>query len=239
MADNDEAGTSTERALARTERRSLHGRPVDPATRLSELLAQSLEELTKSHEEALARRYARLATDFSATRLGESAGHDDIAAEDSKASAETADRALAELEAELFAAAKATERMPRPLPIEGFPHVREVETQLRAFAAKRSLLKAERYSVASQIGGLVVLTLALTGGLLATNANLLSPMPNDWKAIFLSMATLCLGFGVSALLFGRTQNRQSSDVREQYNALRAHADSLVAELDRSEKQKAR
>src|SRR5205085_9392345 len=86
-------------------------KPVDPATRLSELLAQSLDELTRPFDPP------RPAAPRSA---GEGA-HSEMPAEEpstQEAAAELspeesrldADKALAELEAELFAAAKQVDR---------------------------------------------------------------------------------------------------------------------------------
>ena len=82
------------------------GKPVDPATRLSELLAQSLDELTRPFDPP---RPAAL-------RVAGEGAHPDIAAEESapeqtpEESRLDADKALAELEAELFAAAKQVDR---------------------------------------------------------------------------------------------------------------------------------
>src|SRR5205085_4792768 len=74
-------------------------KPVDPATRLSELLAQSLEELTRPFDPAhpLSPREAAAA---------ETPGPEQTPDE----SRIDADKALAELEAELFAAAKQVDR---------------------------------------------------------------------------------------------------------------------------------
>src|SRR5947209_6709510 len=82
------------------------GKPVDPATRLSELLAQSLEELTRPFEPP---RPAALRA------AGEGAQTEPLAQEPppEPTAEETrldADKALAELEAELFAAAKQVDR---------------------------------------------------------------------------------------------------------------------------------
>src|SRR5436305_397719 len=82
------------------------GKPVDPATRLSELLAQSLDELTRPFDPP---RPAGLHT------VGEGA-HPELPAEEPapeqtpEESRLDADKALAELEAELFAAAKQVDR---------------------------------------------------------------------------------------------------------------------------------
>lgn len=84
-------------------------KPVDPATRLSELLAQSLEELTRP---------------FDPPRPGVAAPPREAARADQPAEPPTpeptpeesridADKALAELEAELFAAAKQVDRETR------------------------------------------------------------------------------------------------------------------------------
>src|SRR5437763_5336767 len=78
-------------------------KPVDPATRLSELLAQSLEELTRPFDPAhpgAAREAAQ------AERPAEAPAPEQTPEE----SRIDADKALAELEAELFAAAKQVDR---------------------------------------------------------------------------------------------------------------------------------
>ena len=103
---NDKYGSSLDRPL-------VAGKPVDPATRLSELLAQSLEELTRP---------------FVPSRPGQHppqpAGRDEapVVPQQDEPAAEPqpevsseqvradADKALAELEAELFAAAKQVDR---------------------------------------------------------------------------------------------------------------------------------
>jgi hypothetical protein len=88
------------------------GKPVDPATRLSELLAQSLEELTRPFDPPRA----------APQRPTDDAAHADQLAQEQEPTPEQtpeesrldADKALAELEAELFAAAKQVERDPLP-----------------------------------------------------------------------------------------------------------------------------
>ena len=92
------------------------GKPVDPATRLSELLAQSLEELTRPFDPPRGGPHpARPVVPAEAAGAGppspEAAAHDllpreEPAAEPSEEPRIDADKALAELEAELFAAAK-------------------------------------------------------------------------------------------------------------------------------------
>src|ERR1041384_5131951 len=74
-------------------------KPVDPATRLSELLAQSLEELTRPFDPAhpAPLREAQAAEPPPPEQTPEESRID-------------ADKALAELEAELFAAAKQVDR---------------------------------------------------------------------------------------------------------------------------------
>ena len=80
-------------------------KPVDPATRLSELLAQSLEELTRPFDPANPHPVpAREAAQ--AQRPAEPPAPDQTPEE----SRIDADKALAELEAELFAAAKQVDR---------------------------------------------------------------------------------------------------------------------------------
>ncbi|MEJ0078390.1 MAG: hypothetical protein WDO17_23695 [Alphaproteobacteria bacterium] len=75
-------------------------KPVDPATRLSELLAQSLEELTRPFDPA------HPAPPREAAQVAEPAAPEQTPEE----SRIDADKALAELEAELFAAAKQVDR---------------------------------------------------------------------------------------------------------------------------------
>ena len=93
------------------------GKPVDPATRLSELLAQSLEELTRPFDAprsgAQPEKPAGAHGDAAAAAQPlspEAAAHDLLPKEEVEPTPEEtridADKALAELEAELFAAAK-------------------------------------------------------------------------------------------------------------------------------------
>jgi hypothetical protein len=110
---NDKYGSSLDRTLGA-------GKPVDPATRLSELLAQSLEELTRPFDPPrqgpgpqLARPPAVPPGEATAAQplSPEAAAHDLLPREEAPepTTEETridADKALAELEAELFAAAK-------------------------------------------------------------------------------------------------------------------------------------
>ena len=113
---NDRYGSSLERTLGA-------GKPVDPATRLSELLAQSLEELTRpfdpprpggpapvraAHEEAGAPQHAGAMQEPQQSHEPAAVAPEvKVSSEDSRLDA---DRALAELEAELFAAAKQVDR---------------------------------------------------------------------------------------------------------------------------------
>src|SRR5947209_19994297 len=82
------------------------GKPVDPATRLSELLAQSLEELTRPFESP---RPAALRAAGEGAYAEAPAGAP-VSEPTSEESRLDADKALAELEAELFAAAKQVDR---------------------------------------------------------------------------------------------------------------------------------
>src|SRR5947209_9383882 len=82
------------------------GKPVDPATRLSELLAQSLEELTRPFESP---RPAALRAAGEGAYAEAPAGAP-VSEPTSEESRIDADKALAELEAELFAAAKQVDR---------------------------------------------------------------------------------------------------------------------------------
>ena len=99
------------------------GKPVDPATRLSELLAQSLEELTRPFDPP---------RPGPARPAGEGAdtgqpGQDSAPEQTPEESRLDADKALAELEAELFAAAKNVERDP-PAQAPAEPAADQAET---------------------------------------------------------------------------------------------------------------
>ncbi len=103
---NDRYGPSLERTLGA-------GKPVDPATRLSELLAQSLEELTRPFDPprpgqnpAAPEAGEPAAQPAAAAAVTEEGAPEAPAAEPVPESSRMEDRALAELEAELFAAAK-------------------------------------------------------------------------------------------------------------------------------------
>jgi hypothetical protein len=117
---NDRYGSSLERTLGA-------GKPVDPATRLSELLAQSLEELTRpfdpprpgapaplraAHEEAIPPQHAEAMPEPQQPHEPAAIAAEvrDEVGESSDDARLDADRALAELEAELFAAAKQVDR---------------------------------------------------------------------------------------------------------------------------------
>jgi hypothetical protein len=80
-------------------------KPVDPATRLSELLAQSLEELTRPFDPA--HPHSAPARDTAQSQRPDEPVAPEQTPEDSRIDA---DKALAELEAELFAAAKQVDR---------------------------------------------------------------------------------------------------------------------------------
>src|SRR5688500_11803244 len=108
-AANDKYGSSLDRTLGA-------GKPVDPATRLSELLAQSLEELTRPFDPPRgggphpARPVAAAEAMAARPPSPEAAAHDLLPREEPAEPSEEpridADKALAELEAELFAAAR-------------------------------------------------------------------------------------------------------------------------------------
>ena len=109
---NDKYGPSLDRPLAPSK-------PVDPATRLSELLAQSLEELTRpfdqprgAHPGAHPVRPIEPRVDMPAAVESRAEVVDDALEEpsDPDQARADADKALAELEAELFAAAKQVDR---------------------------------------------------------------------------------------------------------------------------------
>src|SRR5215213_7783984 len=102
---NDKYGSSLDRTLGA-------GQPVDPATRLSELLAQSLEELTRPFDPP---RPGPAPLRGVAADAADAADADEHAVEPlpeptPEESRIDVDKALAELEAELFAAAKQVDR---------------------------------------------------------------------------------------------------------------------------------
>jgi len=84
------------------------GKPVDPATRLSELLAQSLEELTRPFDPPRPGAHPQRAADEGGHT--EQLVQEPTPEQSPEESRLDADKALAELEAELFAAAKQVER---------------------------------------------------------------------------------------------------------------------------------
>src|ERR1041385_1601312 len=92
------------------------GKPVDPATRLSELLAQSLEELTRPFDPP---RPAALRPAGEGAHGEEREPVSELSPEESRLDA---DKALAELEAELFAAAKQVDRETPAAPESGAEH---------------------------------------------------------------------------------------------------------------------
>lgn len=115
---SDKYGSSLDRTLGA-------GKPVDPATRLSELLAQSLEELTRPFDPPrpgagppkAAAEPADAAPSDTPPATDEQHG-EPVPEPTSEHDRADADRAMAELEAELFAAAKQVER-DRPMDTAG------------------------------------------------------------------------------------------------------------------------
>src|ERR1043166_3406951 len=103
---NDKYGASLDRQPGMSK-------PVDPATRLSELLAQSLEELTRPFDPARPGQHPPqgAAHDDAPAVMAQ---HEPAAEPQPEPSPEQvrvdANKALAELEAELFAAAKQVDR---------------------------------------------------------------------------------------------------------------------------------
>src|SRR5690242_3665921 len=101
---NDKYGASLDRPLAA-------GKPVDPATRLSELLAQSLEELTRPFDPARPGQHPPPPVRDDVALIPPHEPPDEPLPEPSSEEVRVdADKALAELEAELFAAAKQVDR---------------------------------------------------------------------------------------------------------------------------------
>ena len=102
---NDKYGSSLDRP-------PVAGKPVDPATRLSELLAQSLEELTRPFDPARPGQHPPQPAERDDAAFAPQ--HEPPAEPQPELSSEEvrvdADKALAELEAELFAAAKQVDR---------------------------------------------------------------------------------------------------------------------------------
>jgi len=102
---NDKYGSSLDRPQAPSK-------PVDPATRLSELLAQSLEELTRPFDPARPGQHppqpaGRDDAAFAPQHEPPAEPQPELSSEEVRVDA---DKALAELEAELFAAAKQVDR---------------------------------------------------------------------------------------------------------------------------------
>ncbi len=99
---NDKYGSSLDRP-------PVAGKPVDPATRLSELLAQSLEELTRPFDPARPGQHPPQPADaaFAPQHEPPAEPQPELSSEEVRVDA---DKALAELEAELFAAAKQVDR---------------------------------------------------------------------------------------------------------------------------------
>jgi hypothetical protein len=102
---NDKYGSSLDRPQAPSK-------PVDPATRLSELLAQSLEELTRPFDPSRPGQHpsqpvGRDDAPFVPQHEPAAEPEQELSPEQVRADA---DKALAELEAELFAAAKQVDR---------------------------------------------------------------------------------------------------------------------------------
>ena len=62
-------------------------------------------------------------------------------------------------------------------------------------------------------------------------------MDENWKLVFISMGSICLGFGAAALLYRHFRELETRALEAQYEALRKNADALVEELDRFENQK--
>src|SRR5687768_17539542 len=115
---NDKYGSSLDRTLGA-------GKPVDPATRLSELLAQSLEELTRPFDPPRPGPVPARAPGEAAH--AEQQADEPTPEQSPEESRLDADKALAELEAELFAAAKQVER-DRPPEAPAEPAADHVET---------------------------------------------------------------------------------------------------------------
>ena len=61
---------------------------------------------------------------------------------------------------------------------------------------------------------------------------------DSWYVVVVSMATLCLGFGIAAIFYGRIRDAQSRALREQYNEIRTRADNLSKKFENFEKKKA-
>jgi hypothetical protein len=119
---NDKYGPSLDRPLSPSK-------PVDPATRLSELLAQSLEELTRPFDAPKgAQPGAHPARPLEPAVAPRAEVVEDAPEEpsDPDQARADADKALAELEAELFAAAKQVDRD------ESIPHSEPEEEHAQA-----------------------------------------------------------------------------------------------------------
>jgi hypothetical protein len=101
---NDKYGSSLDRTQG-------SGKPVDPATRLSELLSQSLEELTRPFEAPRGTVHpSRPVAPREEPAPAAGDAQEPVAPQNPEQARADADKALAELEAELFAAAKQVDR---------------------------------------------------------------------------------------------------------------------------------
>jgi hypothetical protein len=126
MNTNERYGTSLDRTLGA-------GKPVDPATRLSELLAQSLEELTRPFDPPRLAGAAAVREVTPSERPVEEPLAEPLPEPTPEESRIDADKALAELEAELFAAAKQVDRDTAAAPAE--PTAEHAEQPSEAQAA--------------------------------------------------------------------------------------------------------
>jgi hypothetical protein len=78
-------------------------------------------------------------------------------------------------------------------------------------------------------GALIVITV----GMIVGGVN--SAVETSSKTVLLSMATLCLGFGMATLLNWRIRDAQWRKLEARYEALDARADALVKEVVRRDR----
>ena len=85
---------------------------------------------------------------------------------------------------------------------------------------------------------------AILAAFLAGAASILTFAPHfgtslsqTWKVVLIAAATLCVGFGVAALFYGRLREQETRALRADFQNLRSRADALVAKFDDFERSK--
>ncbi len=109
-------------------------------------------------------------------------------------------------------------------------------------SAKDELKQIETVSLTRRWGELLILQLAVIGGVLLA---VYQGMPDRWQAlvsgqwqtVLIAFAMMCIGFGAATLLYGRAGVRQAEQLEKDYRALVSRADALLKSTSlRSEQQ---